>query len=427
MIGNTSGGCEPIFSLAYFKSVAKDIQGEDMLVEFDDYFIKALEANGVDVEEVKQAAQDKMENNEWEGVESIPDEILPAHVKEMFATANQVTAKEHVDIQAAFQKHNHSGISKTCNFPHEATKDDVREAYMRAYDKGIKGMTVYRDGTRDVQVMQTNQENTLTDMDTVDAIAELVDNEGGIEEFLTSDEFMSVAGLSNSEGVVIKQDGEQVEASVVSAEELEESEDKELDNEATQENVEADSEESGGHTSMGKDGARTRPKTIQGTTQEIETAYGDLFVTINEDGKGPFEVFAQVGKAGGYTQSFTEALARTISLSLRTGADANEVIKQLDDIRSPQIAWDQGTQIHSVPDAIAEAFKRHLEGGQGPQQTVDSYDTETETQGKTETERQADAAEIVSNGDNPECPECGGMLILQEGCNKCPECGFSKC
>jgi len=112
---------------------------------------------------------------------------------------------------------------------------------MRAYDKGIKGMTVYRDGTRDVQVMQTNQENTLTDMDTVvDAIAELVDNEGGIEEFLTSDEFMSVAGLSNSEGVVIKQDGEQVEASVVSAEELEESEDKELDNEATQENVEAE-------------------------------------------------------------------------------------------------------------------------------------------------------------------------------------------
>jgi len=126
-------------------------------------------------------------------------------------------------------------------------------------------------------------------------------------------------------------------------------------------------------------------------------------------------------------KAFTEALARTISLSLRTGADANEVIKQLDDIRSPQIAWDQGTQIHSVPDAIAEAFKRHLEGGQGPQQTVDSYDTETETQGKTETERQADAAEIVSNGDNPECPECGGMLILQEGCNKCPECGFSKC
>jgi len=59
-------------------------------------------------------------------------------------------------------------------------------------------MTVYRDGTRDVQVMQTNQENTLTDMDTVDAIAELVDNEGGIEEFPTSDEFMSVAGLSNS-------------------------------------------------------------------------------------------------------------------------------------------------------------------------------------------------------------------------------------
>jgi len=428
MIGNTSGGCEPIFSLAYFKNVAKDIQGEDMLVEFDDYFIKALEANGVDVEEVKEVAQEKMENNEWEGVESIPDEILPASVKEMFATANQVTAKEHVDIQAAFQYHNHSGISKTCNFPHEATKDDVREAYMRAYDKGIKGMTVYRDGTRDTQVMQTNKENTLTDMDKVDAIAELVDDEGGIEDFLTSDEFMDAAGLSNSEAVVVKKDEEEVEASVINADELEE--DEELDKQVTQENVEADNEGNGGHTSMGNEGARTRPKTITGTTQEIETAYGDLFVTINEDQKGPFEVFAQVGKAGGYTQSFTEALARTISLSLRTGADAEEVIKQLDDIRSPQIAWDQGTQIHSVPDAIAEAFKRHLQGGEGAQQTVDSYDTDesnTKTQGKTETEQQADAAEIVSNGGNPECPECGGMLILQEGCNKCPECGFSKC
>ena len=429
MIGNTSGGCEPIFSLAYFKNVAKDIQGEDMLVEFDDYFIKALEANDVDVEEVKKAAQEKMENNEWDGVESIPDEILPASVKEMFATANQVSAKEHVDIQAAFQHHNHSGISKTCNFPHEATKDDVREAYMRAYDKGIKGMTVYRDGTRDTQVMQTNKENTLTDMDKVDAIAELVDDEGGIEDFLTSDEFMDAAGLSNSEAVVVKKDDEEVEASVVNAEELKESED-DLDNEVTQENVEADSEGNGGHTSMGNDGARTRPKTIQGTTQEIETAYGDLFVTINEDNKGPFEVFCQVGKAGGYTQSFTEALARTISLSLRTGADAEEVIKQLDDIRSPQIAWDQGTQIHSVPDAIAEAFKRHLEGGKGPQQTVDSYNKDEssgQTQGKTETEQTADAAEIVSNGGNPECPECGGMLILQEGCNTCPECGYSKC
>ncbi|MBC5793522.1 MAG: adenosylcobalamin-dependent ribonucleoside-diphosphate reductase [Nanohaloarchaea archaeon] len=411
MIGNTSGGCEPIYSLAYFKNVAKDIQGEDMLVEFDDYFIRALEANNVDVEKVKEAAQEKMENNEWEGVESIPDEVLPAHVKEIFATADQVTPEEHIDIQAAFQEHNHSGISKTCNFPNEASKDDVREAYMRAYDKGVKGMTVYRDGTRDTQVMQTNKENTLTDMDKVDMLSEIVEEFGGAKELLESNEFEEV----------VSQTGLQIQD--------EDTED--LSQEVTQEGVEAESSEEGGHTSMGSnEKVKERPKIATGTTQEIETAYGDLFVTINNSKtNGPIEVFARVGKGGGYTQSFTEALGRTISLSLRSGADAEEVIKQLDDIRSPQISWDQGEQIHSVPDAIAEAMKRHVQGHGGSQQTVDSFDEETEskTQTKTEQEEKADAAKIVQDGGNPECPECGGMLVLQEGCNKCPDCGYSKC
>ena len=424
MIGNTSGGCEPIYSLAYFKNVAKDIQGEDMLVEFDDYFIKALEANDVDIEEVKRAAQEKMENNEWEGVESIPDEILPPHVKEMFATADQVSAHEHVDIQAAFQYHNHSGISKTCNFPNSATKEDVREAYMRAYDKGIKGMTVYRDGTRDTQVMQTNKENTLTDMDKVDMLSELVEEFGGAKDLLESNEFEEV----------VSQTGLQVE------EEDQKELAKEASAEVTQENVEADTGTGTGKStnmSAGKN-VKERPKVAQGTTQEIETAYGDLFVTINNsENNGPFEVFANLGKSGGYTQSFTQALGRMTSLALRTGASGEDVIKQLDDIRSPQIAWDQGTQIHSVPDAMAEAMKRHMELQTGSQQTVDQYETPAEKadkQGtpkpKTDVEQQADqadAASIVEDGGNPECPDCGGMLVLQEGCKKCPDCGWSKC
>jgi ribonucleoside-diphosphate reductase alpha chain len=161
MLGDTSGGCEPIFSLAYFKNVAKDIQGEDMLVEFDDYFLKALEHNDVDVEKVKSDAQQKMENNEWQGVQSISDDILPERVKKYFATADQVTPEEHIRIQAAFQKHNHSGISKTCNFPNTATREDVKEAYIKAFDQGVKGMTVYRDGSRDVQVMQENKDNKV--------------------------------------------------------------------------------------------------------------------------------------------------------------------------------------------------------------------------------------------------------------------------
>ena len=173
MLGDTSGGCEPIFSLAYFKNVAKDIQGEDMLVEFDDYFLRALEHNGIDVEKVKADAQEKMESNNWDGVHSISDDILPPRVKDYFATADQVTSEEHMEIQAAFQTHNHSGISKTCNFPNSATREDVKEAYLKAHDLGIKGMTVYRDGSRDTQVMQTNKENrVIEDKDVYDFFKE---------------------------------------------------------------------------------------------------------------------------------------------------------------------------------------------------------------------------------------------------------------
>ncbi|MFB6244908.1 MAG: LAGLIDADG family homing endonuclease, partial [Candidatus Nanohaloarchaea archaeon] len=412
MIGNTSGGCEPIYQVAYFKNVAKDIQGEDMLVEFDDYFLKALRANDVDVERVKAEVEDLMENNEWEGVQSLDDEVLPPRVKQIFVTSGDITAEEHVDIQAAFQEYNHSGISKTINFDHSATKEDVREAYMRAYEKGVKGMTVYRDGTRDVQVMQQNKENTLTDMDKVDALAEIADDFDSKEELLHSDELKEALGLEEARIEVGKsEDG--------------------LEQEVTQEGIEASSAGPGDHTSMGgSSGVKERPKVAKGTTQEIETAYGDLFVTINDsEDNGPFEVFANLGKSGGYTQSFTQALGRMTSLALRSGATGKDVIKQLDDIRSPQIAWDEGTQIHSVPDAIAEAMKRHISQHDGSQQTFDRFDSGNDTRnvGKTEKEEQADAAAIVADGDNPECPECGGMLELSEGCQKCPSCGWSKC
>lgn len=402
MIANTSGGCEPIFSLAYYKNVAKDIQGEDMLVEFDDYFIKALEANDVDVEAVKEDAEAKMENNEWDGVQSISDDILPSEVKEIFATANQVSPEEHIDIQAAFQTHNHSGISKTCNFPNSATKDDVREAYMRAYDKGVKGMTVYRDGTREIQVMQTNKDNQLTDMDKVDMLAEVIEEFGGAESLLASNEFGEVVGETTMtlEDTEAEQDVEQEHADV-----------DDVDTSPSKQPAPGSRDSS----------TRERPKVIEGTTQEITTPYGDVFITINNDDLGPFEVFAQIGKAGGYTQSFTEALGRMISLSLRNGARPDDVIEQLDDIRSPKIAWDQGSKIHSVPDAVAEAMRRHLDGGQVGQRPLDDFDEDVDG------EEETDTSAIVQGGESPECPDCGGMLVLQEGCQTCPECGWSKC
>jgi ribonucleoside-diphosphate reductase alpha chain len=438
MIGDTSGGCEPIYSLAYFKNVAKDIQGDDMLVEFDDYFLKALDANDVDVDEVKSEAEELMRNNEWDGVESIPDDVLPPAVKDLFVTADKVTPKEHVRIQAAFQEHNHSGISKTCNFPNDASRDDVEEAYLLAHDLGVKGLTVYRDGTRDVQVMTTRVDNKLEDMDKQDMFNTLIDEYGSPEELVTSPEFVKAVGLSQDNGLVVQKNGDgSFHAQTIDP-------DTPLAQAANQDGDQDDSE------TRARGQPRERPETISGTTQKIETGYGGMYVTINEDDEGIFEVFCQLGKSGGFTESFTDAIGRLISTSLRCGVDPDVVISQLEGIRSPRVAWDDSEQVLSVPDGVAKAMKRYLIGEASQAQTsVTNFSEEAAEQtantaqdavgatvspdpegpqpdASTDTEP-AGAKELVDQGMNPECPDCGGMLQLQEGCKKCPGCGWSEC
>jgi ribonucleoside-diphosphate reductase alpha chain len=164
MLANTSGGCEPVFNVAYFKNVASDIQGDDFLVEFDDYFLRALEANGIDVETVKEEAESKMRNNEFESVRDL--ETVPDDIAEIFITTNEIPAEEHTMIQRVLQRYVDSGISKTVNLPNEATHDDVNDAYRLALTQddlgaAIKGLTVYRDGSRDEQVQTVRVDNNL--------------------------------------------------------------------------------------------------------------------------------------------------------------------------------------------------------------------------------------------------------------------------
>ncbi|MDY6770634.1 MAG: adenosylcobalamin-dependent ribonucleoside-diphosphate reductase [Candidatus Nanohaloarchaea archaeon] len=370
MIADTSGGCEPIFSLAYFKNVGKDIQGEDMLVEFDDYFIRALEANGIDVDQVKERAEELMRNNEWEGVDSISDDVLPPHIKQVFKTADSVTPEEHVDIQAAFQHHNHSGISKTCNFPNDATREDIAEAYMRAYDQGVKGLTVYRDGSRETQVMTTREDNRIEEKDAAEIVEQIEDSYGSFQDFLQKDEVPTPASAV--------------------ADDL---------------------------------NPRDRPQIISGTTQKVNTGYGGMYVTINEDDEGMFEIFTQMGKSGGFTHSLTEAISRLSSLALRSGISPQKVQSQLEGIRSPKIAWDNSEQVLSIPDGIAKALERYMNGEADQVQSSVSNFSDVEAADEDTT----DAEKLVDSGKNPECPECGGMLSYSEGCVKCGQCGYSEC
>jgi len=343
MIADTSGGCEPEFSLIWYKRV---MEGEE-LPYFLDYFEEVARREGFWSEDLVKKILDN--HGSPRGLKEVPEKW-----QRVFATAHDVPPEWHVRMQAAFQDWCDAAVSKTINMPREATVEDVKKAYLLAYDLHCKGITVYRDGSREDQVLNI--------------------------------------GVAES-------------------------------GKPTEMRVEVPPEPAALRP-------RPRPDVITGRTQKILTGYGALYVTVNEDEKGLFEVFAQIGRGGGYTASFTEGIARLASLCLRSGVPVDEIIDQLEGIRSPRIAVDHGERVYSIPDAIAKAIKRHI-GMQktGVQPPVETYD---ETNGAVETDvelekESRDAAELLRKGLNPECPECGKPLVFEEGCVKCHACGYSEC
>jgi ribonucleoside-diphosphate reductase alpha chain len=419
MVGNTTGGCEPIFNVAYYKNVSDDVQGDEMLVEFDDYFLRTLEANDIDVETVKDEAKAQMAENEFDGVEGLS--TVPDAISELFVTTGDLSGKEHASIQTALQEGVDSSISKTVNFPNEATVEDMDEVLRYIYDNGGKGVTVYRDGTRSKQVLTTRAQNTdfagMDEDEAAEAIVERIESVfGGLDEFLDRDD---VAAMVDDDLATLAAESGYAEK-------------------------------------------RSRPDALQGVSQRVDTGYGKIYVTINEDPETgrPFELFANIGHSGGFTNSFTEALAKVVSTALRSGVDPQEIVDELRGTRSPKVAWDKGEQINSIPDAIGTAMERYLadevdkpyprqetlddiadeerEAAAAPAQNRETDGGPTATASAAEQQTAAPTDEksatddstqsLIEAGESPECPECGSMdLYYSEGCKTCQSCGWSEC
>ncbi len=149
IISNCSGGIEPLFSLAFFREVMRDHTGKaQKMAEVNDIFKSVAKANNY----WGYAEQELFDRIATEGsLHHIPN--IPEDVKKVFVCAHDIAPDWHVKMQAAFQKHCDSSISKTTNFPHDATPDDVRKIYDLAFSTGCKGVTVYRDGCRKGQPM----------------------------------------------------------------------------------------------------------------------------------------------------------------------------------------------------------------------------------------------------------------------------------
>ena len=146
MVADCSSGIEPVFALSFVKNVVDDAG----LNYVNEYFKQAVEATNLSTEQKNEVYRQVAETGSCQNIEYLPDSI-----KKVFVVAYDISPEWHVRMQAAFQKHTENAVSKTINFPQSATIDDVEKAYLLAWELGCKGITIYRSGSKEGQVLAT--------------------------------------------------------------------------------------------------------------------------------------------------------------------------------------------------------------------------------------------------------------------------------
>ena len=146
IIAGCSSGIEPLFALSFTKNILDGAH----LIEVNPIFEATARREGFYSNELMQKLAGGAHLSDIEGV--------PEEVKRVFVTAHEIKPEWHVKMQAAFQKFTDNAVSKTVNFDREATREDVAQVYLLAYEEGLKGITIYRDGSREGQVLTTGQE-----------------------------------------------------------------------------------------------------------------------------------------------------------------------------------------------------------------------------------------------------------------------------
>ncbi|MCX6812819.1 MAG: vitamin B12-dependent ribonucleotide reductase [Candidatus Berkelbacteria bacterium] len=153
IIANASSGIEPLFAVCY----QRNVMDNDILVEVHPFFERIAKERGFYSKELMEKIADAGSLHDFS---EIPDDV-----KEIFTVAHDVSPQQHIAIQAAFQEYTDNAVSKTINFPNSATRDDINNAYILAYKTGCKGVTVYRDGSRNEQVLSTGKSSDKSKSD----------------------------------------------------------------------------------------------------------------------------------------------------------------------------------------------------------------------------------------------------------------------
>lgn len=343
MVG-TSTGIEPYFAFKYYRQSR---------LGFDEQFVPIAQ--------------------EW--MDAHPGETLPDY----FVTAMDLSAEDHIRVQAAIQRWVDSSISKTANCPSDFTVEETERLYELAFDLGCKGVTIYRDGSRDVQVLQTEKKEEK-------------------KEEAAAPEVSAAPAPAE----------QQASAS-----------------------IQASSPKSG-------EQYKRRPQVLHGATYKINTPFGMAYITINDLNGIPGEIFLNVGKAGSDVFAMAEALGRVCSLFLRYGDHGEKVellIKHLKGIGGTGAIGFGPNRVESIADAVAKALETHVQNGPYGDHdpapvaaTIAHHDEVTHDHGTADGSHGGHSHGNAPATSRDLCPSCGSASLINiEGCKTCSNCGYSKC
>lgn len=397
MLADCSSGCEPLFALTYAKNT---IEGK-RIFQTSPYFVQALKERDLYSEDLLEKIQNA--GGSIQNIDEIPDDL-----KKVFVVAGDITPEWHLKMQAAFQRYTDNAISKTINFNNKATVQDVRDAYWMAYEMGCRGITIYRDGSREKQILETKKEKSYYD---------------------------KLAGKQEAEVAQINRD--EVPA--------------------------------GGNEVNIPVALRPRPHVLTGKTYKVQTPVGKAYISINEDEEGNiFELFINIGHAGTDITADAEAIGRLISLAFRIPTlyapdrIAQNVVDHLTGIGGASSSGFGAARVRSLADAVARVLREHevlkqlnrsgekLDKGSGTaiglnggvnhsatngslgssmtQAGAPTYSASSQMSLDASIAPAAQLSATTSKAPGDFCPDCGlATLRFVEGCQKCENCGFSKC
>jgi ribonucleoside-diphosphate reductase alpha chain len=396
IIAGCSGGIEPLFSLAFIRNVLRgQDEGKTPMIEVNPIFEAVARERNI-------LCEGLMERVATDGtLAGIPE--IPEDVKRTYVCAHDITPEWHVRMQAAFQEHCDSSISKTINFAHEAKIEDVDSIYQMAYELKCKGITVYRDGCREMQPMALKDSGKKSD--------------GQAAEGRTSTETIADSALRP---------------------------DRPLEPAMLPEIT---------------SGIRIRQLTPFGNMH--------INLTVDPRTERELEVFAQLGKGGDLANSDLEAICRMVSLWLRAGGRLDTVIRQLHGIGSSlQVPTKEG-RIMSLGDGLARSLQKYRRakaqfglrallmgdysidalssgtsvtkesspsgggngrgGKNGNSSKASGRGSSTGSSGSASLGLRQSSGQLQQDLYKVRCPDCRSVLHFSEGCVRCESCGYSGC